>query len=62
VTEKEYIKVNNRILIGLALSVLNGVLPDVENIQPTELDQMVRTLSRWQIYLLDEIQTEDVED
>jgi hypothetical protein len=56
-TEKDYIKVNNKILIGLALSVLNGVLPDEENIQQTELEQMVRTLSRWQIYLFDEIET-----
>ena len=59
-SEKEYIKVTNRTRITIALEIMGHVLPDDENIETVELQQVIQTLGRWQAYLFEEDEiTED---
>ena len=58
-SEKEYIKVTNRTRITIALEIMGHVLPDDENIETVELQQVIQTLGRWQAYLLED--TEEAE-
>lgn len=52
--EQEYIKVTNRTRIGIALEVLKSVLADTETIDAIELEQMIKTLARWQMELFEQ--------
>ena len=52
-SEKDYIRVGNQTRIGIMLEIIKGVLSDNDIIQDIELEQMQRTLARWQMFLLE---------